>query len=502
MKKTICFFSVLIYMVFISAGICAYADYTIQYDGITEQYTGSIFKLMVNGNIINTTVPPLIFNDYALVPIREVCEPMGAEVNYIDVSKQIFVNFGDSYLRLKIGDSTATVNEVKTQIPGNVAPMLISVNSSSAKTMVPVRFMAEKLGFDVDFDSANGIIKINRPNTVQKSTINDYKVSSSGLNTTVKISFDKSIGDYTKPAVTNSNVLYFDISNCTYSLNSTNEINQGAVKSLRFGIHDDSTRIALDLGTYTGYKVVLSNDKKNFTVTVSALEEQTSQTPVTSPSPGQSATEKIVVIDAGHGGKDAGTHGDIDGVSYYEKDLNLKVAKKVQSILENSGIKVIMTRTSDTYPTLTERSDIANINDAVMFVSIHSNSATSETASGFEVYYSTQNNSQTTGISSKDLADSIVSELSKNVSIRNRGVKTADHVVTRTSYMPAVLVEIGFMSNKDELSLMLTDDFQNTFAKSVAAGIKNVFNKAQIPSECGIIYEEMKAAEEAAASQN
>lgn len=502
MKKIIVFFSVLIYLVFISAGICAYADYTIQYNGITEQYTGSIYKLMIDGNIVNTTVPPLIFNDYALVPIREVFEPMGADVNYIDVSKQIFVNFGDSYLRLKIGDTAATVNEIKTHIPGNIAPMLISVNSSSAKTMVPARFIAEKLGFDVNFDAANGIIKINRPPVVTKASINNYNVSSSGLNTTVKISFDKAIGDYTKPAVTNSNVLYFDVSNCTYSLNSTNEINQGAVKALRFGIHSDSTRIALDLGTYTGYKVILSNDKKTFTVTVSTLGEQTSQDPVPTPTPGQSATEKIVVIDAGHGGKDAGTHGDIDGVSYYEKDLNLKVAKKVQSILENSGIKVIMTRTSDTYPTLTERSDIANVNDAVMFVSIHSNSATSETASGFEVYYSNQNNSQTTGIASKDLANSIVSELSKNISIRNRGVKTADHVVTKTSYMPAVLVEIGFMSNKDDLSLMVTENFQNAFAQSIAAGIKNVFNKAQIPSECGIIYEEMKAAEAAAATQN
>ena len=503
MKKLIILLSILISTLFITTSAYALSDYIIEYDGITEEYTGSIYKLMINGEFVETTVPPLIFNDYALVPIREVCEPMGALVNYINVSKQIFVNFEDSYLRLKIGNKIASVDEVDVKIPGDIAPMLISINGSSAKTMVPVRFMAENLGFDVDFDGENGIIKITEPQEVEKSVINNFRTSVSGTSATIKLTLDKAITEHTKPSVTASNVLYFDISDSTYNLPSTNEINKGAIKSLRFGIHDNSTRVALDLENYTGYKVTLSTDKKTFTISVTSrpVENENSDNDNKESNGAQTAFEKIVVIDAGHGGRDPGTSGIIDGETFYEKTVNLAIAKKVQEILQEKGISVIMTRDSDTYPTLTERSDIANINDAVMFVSIHANSATSKAASGYEVYYSTLNNNSTTGLTSKELANSIIDMLSENISTRNRGVKTADHVVTKTSYMPAVLIELGFMSNPEELALMFTEEFQNSFALGVADGIMNVLDKANIPSECGIIYEEMKAAEAAAAAE-
>ena len=117
----------------------------------------------------------------------------------------------------------------------------------------------------------------------------------------------------------------------------------------------------------------------------------------------------------------------------------------------------------------------------MIFASIHSNSASAASASGFEVYYSVQNNESVTGLSSSELASSVVNSISKNVSIRNRGVKTENHVVTRTSNMPAILIEIGFMSNPDELSLMISDDVQNSFAKGVADGILAVINKANPP---------------------
>ncbi len=495
MKKLILLLLSVILSSFVLTTVSA-SDYILEYDGKTEKYTGSIYKLMINDEFVETTVPPLIFNDYALVPIREVCEPMGAFVNYITVSKQVFVNFENSYLRLKIGNNIASVDEVDVKIPGDIAPMLISINGSSAKTMVPVRFMAENLGFSVDFDGENGIIKINQPKEKDKSVINNFKTSYTDGKTTIKLTLDKPISEHTKPALTASDVLYFDISDCTYSLPQTNKIDKGAIESLRFGIHDNKTRVALDLEGYTGYKVTLSNDKKTFTVTVTS-RPQTNEEDNTNKDNNISTSEKIVVIDAGHGGHDPGTSGTIEEETYYEKTVNLAIAQKVKNLLEKQGITVIMTRDSDTYLTLLERSDIANINDAVIFVSIHANWATSTTATGYEVYYSNLNNNSTTGLSSKELATSIVKELSDNISTRNRGTKTADYVVTKTCYMPAVLIEIGFMSNAEELELMFTQEFQNDFANGVCDGILNVISKAGIPSDYGIIYEEMKAAEAA-----
>ncbi len=494
MKKLITLFAILCLSLSFSTSAMALSDYILEYNGITEEYTGSIYKLMINGEFVETTVPPIIFNDYALVPIREVCEPMGALVNYITVSKQIFVNFEDSYLRLKIGNKIASVDEVDVEIPGGVAPMLISINGSSAKTMVPVRFMAEKLGFDVQFDGENGIIKINKPVEVKKSVINNFKTSKTGSSATIKLTLDKPVTEHTKPALTASDVLYFDIADCSYNLPSKNELNLGAIKSLRFGIHDNSTRVALDLSNYTGYKMTLSNDKKTITITVNSRPVENEDTNNNEDNK-VNLSGKIVVLDAGHGGHDPGTQGTLEDGIHYEKTVNLSITQKVKEFLEKNGVNVLMTRDSDTYPSLTERSDLANINDAVMFVSIHSNWATSETASGYEVYYSSLNNNSTTGLKSEELAKSILKNLSEYVLTRNRGSKTADHIVTKTSYMPAVLIEVGFMSNPEELSLLITEDFQKDFAKGVAEGIMAVLDKAKKPSDCGIIYEEMKALE-------
>lgn len=494
MKKIFLFFTLIISTLMITSS--AFADeYILQYEGKTHYYEGSIFKLMINDEFVETTVPPLIFNDYALVPIREVCEPMGAKVNYIGVSKQIFVNFSDSYLRLKIGDNVASVDEVDTKIPGGIAPMLISINGSDAKTMVPVRFMAEKLGFVVDFDDKNGIIKINEPKEKEKSIINNFKTSKTSTTATIKLTLDKPISEHTKPALTASDTLYFDISDCKYELPSKNEINLRGIKSLRFGIHDNSTRVAVDLENYTGYKVTLSNNKKTFTITVTSRPPENEDNINDEPSISHPATGKIVVIDAGHGGHDPGTSGTLDDEKLYEKQVNIEISKKVKTLLEKAGVTVIMTRDDDTYLTLSERSDIANINDAVIFASIHSNSAPDETASGFEVYYSKLNNNSTTGLTSYELAKSVVSELGNNVSIKNRGVKSEDYFVIKTSYMPAILIEVGFMTNQGDLKLMCTKDFQDSFAKGVADGILAVIDDAQIPSDCGIIYEEMKEME-------
>ena len=95
---------------------------TLQYNGGQYEYTGSVYSLMVNDQYVQTSLPPIIFNDYALVPIRDVFEAMGATVKYIDASQQIFIEYNDTYLRLKIGSSDAYIDANHVTIPGNVTP--------------------------------------------------------------------------------------------------------------------------------------------------------------------------------------------------------------------------------------------------------------------------------------------------------------------------------------------------------------------------------------------
>lgn len=472
MKTKILLFVTMIICVF---GISASA-LTLEYNGETHEYTGSVYSLMVNGKYIETSLQPIIFNDRALVPIRDVFEAMGATVKYLDASQQIFIDYNKKYLRLKIGSDIAYIDANQVNIPGGVTPMLIAAVGRDAKTMVPVRFVSESLGFDVQFDGDNGVIKITDPETGNKSTIYNYKCSSfDDLTATMELYLDTPVSSITSPVYTDGGVLYFDVPNATHSLAGTTQINIGAIKQLRMGIHDGYARVALDLENCKSYNVALSGDKKTILIAIAKFENTEE---VTAPNSGNG---KIVVIDAGHGGSDPGASGSVGGKTYQEKSINLAVAKKVRDILSENGVTVLMTRDSDTYPSLTQRSDFANANKAVIFTSIHSNSASSSSASGFEVYYSVQNNSGATGLTSAELAASVAKNISKNVSIKNRGVKTENHVVTRTSTMPAILVELGFMSNPDELSLLLSEDFQYSIAKGIADGILAVIGKANPP---------------------
>ena len=509
-----------LFIVFIATLLCFStltanaASMTIYYSGSAHEYNGRTYKLMIDGEYIYPSVEPLIFNDYTLVPIRDVFEAMGATVKYLDLSKQIFINYEETYLRLRIGDTIAHIDDEKVKIPGGITPMLISLDNINAKTMVPLRFVSESLGFKVDFIDEEDLIKISTQ-SVEFSTLNNFTtVANSSVSTTITVYFDKAVQSVTKPGLTNSGVLYFDIENCKYSLNNTNAINKGAIKNLRFGLSDNKTRVALDLENMKSYDVKLSDDKKAIKIEVTASKAVSDNSPtppedntpdnsqnnnqdntVTRPSP--NLGEKLVVIDAGHGGSDPGAVATHNGKEYHEKELNLTIAKKVKDILEGQGITVIMTRDSDTYPSLTKRHEIANSNLAAMFISIHTNSATVDTATGFEVYYSKANNREDTGLLSSDLAKTVCDEIDDLIDTRNRGVKTANHVVTKNCYMPAILVEVGFISTPSELELMFTDKFCNNFAKGIANGIIKSYSSAK-PLTKEIIEEIKKREEEAA----
>lgn len=196
-------------------------------------------------------------------------------------------------------------------------------------------------------------------------------------------------------------------------------------------------------------------------------------------------TYTCVIIDAGHGGEDGGTVG-ISGA--LEKDLNLAVAKLVAKELDKKAYNVIMTRDGDyaTYSenakTLREKkvSDIHNRFNLIeqtencIFVSIHMNYYGSESCKGAQVFYSGNNPE------SLELAESIQLELKNGVSNENnRLVKKSGssiYILYHTD-VPAVLIECGFLSNREEEALLRDKDYQEIIAKSITKGITNFLNK-------------------------
>src|SRR5699024_8168549 len=167
---------------------------------------------------------------------------------------------------------------------------------------------------------------------------------------------------------------------------------------------------------------------------------------------------KTVIIDAGHGGRDPGTSG--NGI--VEKTLVLELAQQTKRQLEANGINVIMTRDSDTFYELAERSQKANASNANLFLSIHAN-AFNGSASGIETYWYDKYASA----ESQRLASAIQQEVIKETNGRNRGVKKGNFHVIRETKIPSALLEVGFIDNEQEAAKLK----QASYKQSVVNGI-------------------------------
>ncbi len=175
--------------------------------------------------------------------------------------------------------------------------------------------------------------------------------------------------------------------------------------------------------------------------------------------------EKVVVIDPGHGGIDYGAIR--SGIN--EKDITTDVSLRVAKILRSDGFKVYMTRDEDKTLSLQERVDFAEENEPDIFVSIHVNSSEGTTATGLETHYYHDY--------SIGLAKVVHEALTKHVNSKDRGLFKSKFYVINHTTMPAILVEIGFISNEDERQDMISEKRKQATAKAIAEGIKNYYKQ-------------------------
>ena len=214
---------------------------------------------------------------------------------------------------------------------------------------------------------------------------------------------------------------------------------------------------------------------------------------------------KKVIIDPGHGGKDPGAPGR-HGLN--EKDIVLDIAKRLSGLLRGYGVETVLTRSSDTFISLEKRASLTENSQADLFVSIHANANRVRSLSGFEVYcispeisdYKRALNSAKTsslGIGSASLASqnldlkailwdmtytynraeaiqlsrNICQSIGRSVDTRIIGVKNANYCVLRGAYIPAILVEVGFLSNSKEEQLLNEPGYRQKIAEGIKLGI-------------------------------
>jgi N-acetylmuramoyl-L-alanine amidase len=312
--------------------------------------------------------------------------------------------------------------------------------------------------------------------------------------------------------------LYIDIDNARIApgLQKSIPIHDGFLKQARVGQYDKKTvRVVLDIETIKDYKIFpLSNPFRIvIDVTGEAGDKGKASQPVLSTPPTliQQMGLKVrrIVIDAGHGGKDPGA---IGRSGLKEKDVTLRLARKLKTRLKKDlDAEVILTRDRDVYIPLEERTAIANSKDADLFVSIHINAAPRRKASGIETYILNISNDEeakrgaarenaTSNRSVSDLefilndliktaktndsarlAESVQTKLLSNLrltyrNVKGNGVKSAPFYVLVGTKMPAILVEVSFISNPLEEKRLKSDRYLNEVVEGISKGLQHYVN--------------------------
>ncbi len=184
------------------------------------------------------------------------------------------------------------------------------------------------------------------------------------------------------------------------------------------------------------------------------------------------ANDRLIVIDAGHGGKDPGARS-VTGKR--EKDFNLILSKKFNEKLKSLGYNTIMTRDTDVFIDLYERPRIANENHADIFISIHANAFPNNSSiQGIEMLYFPSSEAE----KANSLPKIMLKEMVKGTGAKNRGtIKRPKLVVLRETKMPAVLVEAGYLTNAKEEKLLFTESYQDKIVNSMVSGVEEYFEK-------------------------
>jgi N-acetylmuramoyl-L-alanine amidase len=174
---------------------------------------------------------------------------------------------------------------------------------------------------------------------------------------------------------------------------------------------------------------------------------------------------KNIVLDPGHGGFDDGT---TSILGTHEKTLTLPTAKVVEQKLENAGANIIMTRTNNTYIPLQQRADLSNQNHADAFISFHYNWSNDPSVNGLTDFYYQK---------SKDnpLATDILNEVARTTGLKNDGPSFDDLEVLRNNSQPSTLIELGFLSNKQDDSVVESSDYRDNVALGVYLGLIDYF---------------------------
>lgn len=480
--------------------------------------------LYLNGSQLKLPEAMTTINNSVMIPIRVVSEELGYKVDWNQKTRTVMINDSSTSITLVVDQNTATVN-------GEEKNLLTPVTVINQTTFVPLRFVGESMRLVVDWDDQSNSVYLYSSNDGSTTTPsvpgtggNDSSTGNPDGSSTgnpddsstdkpddsstgnpddtgtegtvgepitppntaiVKVTdfafFDNTLhiayNGQVKPTITTLNnperiVIDFPQSDFSDEFKSKFVFDDNGhgnlkiadypdVQGIRYAKWEtDTVRFVIDANYALNYESI-STSEGLLSLTLSMKTDTTiPDSETTTPKPKDQFT---IVIDAGHGGKDSGA---VSVNNRYEKTLNLGIANKVAELAKNEPkLNIVLTRSTDVFLELSERVSIANNLNADLFVSIHGNSIDGKpSVGGTETYYYRSD--------SKAFAEVMHKYLMKGTELKDRGVKIASHHVTRNTKMPAILLEIGFLSNSTEENKMYTEAFQYQVAQQIVNGLK------------------------------
>jgi len=478
--------------------------------GLAQQEKVSVF---LDGNQLNTEVPPDISNGRIFLPARDIVEALGGRITWFPALKLLNIIMSDREVSVVMDVPEAEVNGKDIAIEN--APSIIQ-----NRVMLPLEVISLLTDIEVDLDKESNQLNINR----KRPLITGIRNYTHTDKTRIVLDLSEKTA-YNVLTLSDPERIVIDVDASISQLESDQKellIDDLLVNRVRTGqFNQDTVRVVADLKNMNEYDVFELSSPQRIVLDIYLSQEQADSATESSASPVvreetlpeteaeavKTNGKYVVVIDPGHGGSQPGAIGP-SGLK--EKDVVLDIALRMKKILQNDGFSIYLTREKDIDVSLESRPLIALQKEADVFISIHINSVFqkgSPTARGVETYVLS---SRHTDASAKDVADrenraskfynsgdnildQILGDLAESASINfsidladivqkrlvqhtglgNRGVKQAPFIVLKGVNMAAILVEVGFICNPNEEKLLKTAEFREKIAQALSQSVKD-----------------------------
>ena len=457
------------------------------YGATAKKPTSSDVRILVNGEPLVTDTDPYIYGERTMVPFRAVGEAVGATVGWDDAAKMAMYFWRGRVVQVTIDSENAFVNGTWTVLDE-------PAQLTNSRTFVPIRFVAESLGCDVGWDEVTRTVLIMSPTEGEmRANVTSFCAAQTETGVDILLTADKSLENVRKTIADGK--MSVRIENAALRgdfgpLSGSGEafsIPDEFFSAASLAVDPENTSdvlLTIDLTRKIAGRLVFSDDERTLTVRFEegAVDGATDTYANAAAALGLPALDwraggSLVVVDAGHGGRDPGSVGYLNGSEIWEKTINLAVARKVHDLLEAAGVTVVMTRDDDSFPLLYSRPTLANTLHADLTVSIHNNAHSARSVHGTEVHFHTMDSEAAYPTDSATLAATIYEEMTAALGMKGRGlVDNSNLALVNRCLMPSCIVEGAYLTNASDLAYMVTDDFRSKYAYAVARGILRTLN--------------------------